>query len=116
MQEKILNSTKLSQVFSSLIGEKIAMDLGTANTLVYTKEKGIVIDEPSFVALNVENGNSILAVGQRAKEMYGRTTSKIKTIRPMKDGVIADFDVTKAMIKHFIKSVIPKKKFTTRIV
>ena len=111
-QEKILNSSKFTRAFNSLIGEKIAMDLGTANTLVYTKEKGIVIDEPSFVALNAENGNSVLAVGQRAKDMFGRTTGKIKTIRPMKDGVIADFDITKAMIKHFIKSEIPQKKFT----
>ena len=112
LQEKISNTGKFTQAFNSLVGEKIAMDLGTANTLVYTKERGIVIDEPSFVALNAENGNSVLAVGQRAKEMFGRTTAKIKTIRPMKDGVIADFDVTKAMIKHFIKSAIPQKKFT----
>ena len=93
----------------SYFGSYIAMDLGTANTLIYTKEGGIVLDEPSVVALNSKNGGSILAVGKKAKEMYGRTPDSIKTIRPMKDGVIADFDVTNAMIKYFVRSVIPKK-------
>ena len=88
------------------------MDLGTANTLIYTKESGIVLDEPSVVALNSRNGGAVLAVGKRAKEMYGRTPESIQTIRPMKDGVIADFDVTKAMIRHFITSVVPKKRIS----
>ncbi len=91
----------------SYFGSRLAMDLGTANTLIYTKEGGIVLDEPSVVALNTKNGGSILAVGKKAKEMFGRTPESIKTIRPMKDGVIADFDVTNAMIKHFVRSVIP---------
>lgn len=95
----------------SYFGSHLAMDLGTANTLIYTKEDGIVLDEPSVVALNMKNGGSVLAVGKKAKEMYGRTPDSIKTIRPMKDGVIADFDVTNAMIKHFVNSVIPKNPF-----
>jgi len=88
------------------------MDLGTANTLIYTKDNGIVLDEPSVVALNTRNGGAVLAVGKRAKEMYGRTPESIQTIRPMKDGVIADFDVTKTMIRHFISSVVPKKRIS----
>ncbi|MFP6891690.1 MAG: rod shape-determining protein [Nitrospinota bacterium] len=96
----------------SFFGAKIAMDLGTANTLIYTKDQGIVLDEPSVVALNTNNGGAVLAVGKRAKEMYGRTPKSIKTVRPMKDGVIADFDVTKAMIRHFIGTVIPKKRLS----
>jgi len=94
----------------SFFGAKIAMDLGTANTLIYTKNHGIILDEPSVVALNSSNGGGVLAVGKRAKEMFGRTPKNIHTIRPMKDGVIADFDVTKAMIRHFVSSVIPKKR------
>ncbi len=90
-------------------GKQFAIDLGTANTLIYTKEHGIVLDEPSVVALNVKNGGAILAVGRRAKEMFGRTPQSIKTIRPMKDGVIADFDVTKEMIRYFIRSTVPRK-------
>ncbi len=96
--------------FRSYFGAKIAMDLGTANTLIYTKEKGVVLDEPSVVALNSDNGGGVVAVGKRAKEMYGRTPDRIKTVRPMKDGVIADFDVTKAMIQYFIGSVISKRR------
>jgi len=94
-----------------LMGQQLAMDLGTANTLIYTKEGGIVLDEPSVVALNSRNGGSVLAVGKRAKEMYGRTPESIRTIRPMKDGVIADFDVTNAMIRHFIKATLPRRVF-----
>ena len=95
------------------MGPNIAMDLGTANTLVYTKNAGIVLDEPSVVALNSKNGGSVLAVGKKAKEMYGRTPpDSIRTIRPMKDGVIADFDVTKAMIRHFVGAIVPKRSFS----
>ncbi len=97
------------QRLRSLAGPNIAMDLGTANTLVYTKNAGIVLDEPSVVALHAKNGGGILAVGKKAKEMYGRTPTSIRTIRPMKDGVIADFDVTKAMIRHFIRAIVPKR-------
>ncbi len=98
--------------FRSLMGPNIAMDLGTANTLVYTKSAGIVLDEPSVVALNARNGGGILAVGKKAKQMYGRTPDSIRTIRPMKDGVIADFDVTKAMIRYFVKTIVPKRSFS----
>ena len=85
----------------------LAIDLGTANTLVYVKGKGVIINEPSFVAVN-SNGkgkNSVLAVGNEAKLMLGRTPGNIFALRPMKDGVIADFDVTQAMLRHFIQKV-----------
>ena len=73
------------------------------------KNAGIVLDEPSVVALNSKNGGAVLAVGKKAKEMYGRTPpDSIRTIRPMKDGVIADFDVTKAMIRHFVRAIVPQ--------
>ncbi len=80
----------------------IGIDLGTANTLVHVKGKGIVVREPSVVAVNVKN-NEVLAVGEAAKEMIGRTPGNIIAIRPMKDGVIADFDITQNMIRYFIK-------------
>ena len=80
----------------------IGIDLGTANTLVYVKGRGIVVREPSVVAINRKT-NTILAVGDEAKNMIGRTPGDIVAIRPMKDGVIADFDVTQSMLKYFIK-------------
>ncbi len=80
----------------------LAIDLGTANTLVYAKGKGIVVNEPSIVAIN-KLTNKVLAVGKEAKEMLGRTPGNIVAIKPMKDGVIADFDVTEEMLKYFIK-------------
>ena len=79
----------------------IGIDLGTANTLVYVKGKGVVLREPSVVAIRKDTG-SILAVGEEAKRMIGRTPGNIVAIRPMKDGVIADFDVTQIMLRHFI--------------
>ncbi len=79
----------------------IGIDLGTANTLVYVKSKGIVVNEPSVVAIN-KNTGEVLQVGNAAKEMLGRTPGNIVAIRPLKDGVIADFDVTQAMLKYFI--------------
>ncbi len=82
----------------------LAMDLGTANTLIYQKGKGIVLNEPSVVALSADKGK-VVAVGQEAKEFLGRTPMKIAAIRPMKDGVIADFNVTQEMIKFFLKKV-----------
>ena len=82
----------------------IGIDLGTANTLVHVKNRGIVVREPSVVAIN-KNNMEVMAVGQEAKEMIGRTPGNIVAIRPLKDGVIADFDVTQAMLKHFIKKV-----------
>lgn len=92
--------TKLMSFFSSDIG----IDLGTANTLVYVKDRGIVIREPSVVAIQ-EGTKRILAVGEEAKRMLGRTPGNIIAIRPMKSGVIADFDITEAMIRYFIRKV-----------
>ena len=83
----------------------IGIDLGTANTLVHLKDKGIVVREPSVVAINETTGQ-ILAVGDNAKDMLGRTPGNIKAIRPMKDGVIANFDITGMMLKYFIKKAI----------
>lgn len=87
------------------LARDIGIDLGTANTLVHVKGKGIVVREPSVVAIN-QKTNSILAVGDDAKSMIGRTPGDIVAIRPMKDGVIADFDVTQSMLKYFIKRAI----------
>src|ERR1043165_1872704 len=86
----------------SMFSNDLAIDLGTANTLVYAKNKGIVVREPSIVAVNKIN-NNVEAVGKEAKEMLGRTPGNIVAIRPMKDGVIADFEVTEKMISYFIK-------------
>jgi rod shape-determining protein MreB len=91
--------------FRSIFGffsSDLAIDLGTANTLVYAKGRGIVVNEPSIVALDKKN-NKVLAVGREAKEMLGRTPADIVAVKPMKDGVIADFDVTEVMLKYFIK-------------
>ena len=90
----------------SLFSKDMAIDLGTANTLVYVKGEGVVLNEPSVVAIIENQGNTqVLAVGNEAKQMLGRTPGKIKAIRPMKDGVIADFEVAEQMIKHFIRKV-----------
>jgi len=92
--------------FFSIFAKDMAIDLGTANTLVYVKGEGVVLNEPSVVAKIEENGKiEVLAVGNEAKQMLGRTPGKIQAIRPMKDGVIADFEVAEQMIKHFIKKV-----------
>ena len=100
-------------IFENLIGNfstDIAMDLGTANTLVYIKDEGVVLNEPSVVAVS-GNGEKVEAVGNEAKKMFGRTPGNLQTIRPMKDGVIADFNVTNRMITYFIKKVIKKNWF-----
>jgi len=90
-----------------LFSNDLAIDLGTANTLVYAKGKGIVLNEPSVVALKKDDhgGNRILAVGKEAKTMLGRTPEDIVAIRPMKDGVIADFEITETMLRYFIRKV-----------
>jgi rod shape-determining protein MreB and related proteins len=90
--------TKAYNYFSS----DLAIDLGTANTLVYIRGKGIVLREPSIVVVDDRNGR-IQAVGSEAKEMLGKTPANIRAIRPMKDGVIADFEITEKMLQHFIK-------------
>src|SRR6476620_10849037 len=86
------------------LGRDMAVDLGTANTLVYVRGRGVVLNEPSVVAINTLNG-AILAVGSEAKRMIGRTPSHIRAVRPLKDGVIADFDVTEKMLRYFIQKV-----------
>jgi len=88
----------------------IGIDLGTANTLAHVKNKGIIVNEPSVVAINRESGQ-VLAVGDDAKQMLGRTPGNIVAIRPLKDGVIADFEVTQAMLKYFIKKAYPSNGF-----
>ncbi len=91
---------------SSLLTADMAIDLGTANTLVYVKGKGIILNEPSVVAYQTKDGRKqVLAVGEDAKLMLGRTPGSIEAIRPMRDGVIADFGVAEEMIKHFIRKV-----------
>jgi len=89
-----------------MFSKDMAIDLGTANTLVYVKGEGVVLNEPSVVAKIENQGHTqVLAVGNEAKQMLGKTPGKIEAIRPMKDGVIADFEVAEQMIKHFIKKV-----------
>jgi len=94
------------------LGRDMAVDLGTANTLVYVRGRGIVLNEPSVVAINTRNG-AILAVGSEAKRMIGRTPGHIMAIRPLKDGVIADFDVTEKMLRYFIQAV-HKRRFLAK--
>jgi len=90
--------------FLNVIGRDMGIDLGTANTLVYVKSKGIVLDEPSIVAI-VKDKKKILAIGREAKRMVGRTPANIIAIRPLKDGVIADFETTEKMLRYFIQKV-----------
>ncbi len=96
-----------------IFSNDLAIDLGTANTLVFVKGKGIVLSEPSVVAVRTDSRtkNKVMAVGQEAKMMLGRTPSNIVAIRPMRDGVIADFDVTEAMLRHFIHKVHNRRTF-----
>lgn len=99
----------MKSLFGSL-SRDMGIDLGTANTLVHVKGKGIVLREPSVVAIQRDTGE-VLAVGEEAKQMIGRTPGNIVAIRPLKDGVIADFDVTQAMLKYFIRKSIDTKSF-----
>ena len=94
-----------------MFSRDIGIDLGTANTLIYMKGKGIVLREPSVVAVDVKN-DCVLAVGNEAKQMIGRTPGSIKAIRPLKDGVIADFDITSNMLKQFIRKVVSGGAFS----
>ncbi|MEZ5248109.1 MAG: rod shape-determining protein [Ilumatobacteraceae bacterium] len=86
------------------LGRDLAIDLGTANTLIYARGQGIVLNEPSVVAIDITDGRPV-AVGIEAKRMMGRTPGRIKTIRPLKDGVIADFEVCEKMLRFFIQKV-----------
>ena len=107
-------------MFSKVTGwmsADMAIDLGTANTLVYVKGRGIVLNEPSVVAIAEENGKKkVLAVGDEAKMMLGRTPGYISAIRPLRDGVIADFEVAEEMIKHFIRKVHNRRSFASPLV
>ena len=94
-----------------MFSKDIGIDLGTANTLVFMKGKGIVMREPSVVAVDVRS-DTVLAVGTAAKEMIGRTPGSIVAVRPLKDGVIADFDITATMLKHFIRKVVRSTAFS----
>lgn len=104
-------------MFSKLFGfmsADMAIDLGTANTLVYVRDQGIVLNEPSVVAISMAGGKKhVLAVGNEAKQMLGRTPGNIVATRPLRDGVIADFEVTEAMIKHFIRKVHNRRSFVS---
>lgn len=96
-----------------MFSKDLGIDLGTANTLVCIKGKGIVVNEPSVVAINT-NTREILAVGDEAKQMIGRTPGSIVAIRPMKDGVIADFETTQAMLRYFIRKAVTKSLFSSK--
>src|ERR1700682_3101683 len=102
--------------FKGYFSSDLAIDLGTANTLIYVRGKGIVLNEPSVVSIRQEGGPNgkrvIQEVGLAAKQMLGRTPGNITAIRPMKDGVIADFTVTEQMLKQFIKKVLDSKLFS----
>ncbi|MGV3561777.1 MAG: rod shape-determining protein, partial [Nocardioides sp.] len=95
---------------NSFFGRDMAVDLGTANTLVYARGKGVLLDEPSVVALHSGTGE-VLAVGHEAKRMIGRTPDSITAIRPLKDGVIADFEATEQMLRFFIHQVHRRRYF-----
>ncbi len=101
--------------FSSIMGRDMAVDLGTANTLVYLAGEGIVLNEPSVVAVNVNDGRPV-AVGSEAKRMIGRTPAHIEAVRPLKDGVIADFDICEKMLRYFIQRVHQRKWAKPRMV
>ena len=95
---------------NSLIGRDIAVDLGTANTLVYVRGRGVLVDEPSVVAID-EEAFQLKAVGHEAKQMLGRTPDGVIAIRPLKDGVIADLDATELMLRAFIQRVHRRRHF-----
>ena len=102
------------KLFGNLFSNDIGIDLGTANTLINVKDHGIVLREPSVVAVRAGT-NEVLAVGDDAKRMLGRTPGNIVAIRPLKDGVIADFEVTEAMLRHFIRKVNKGRRSNPRV-
>ena len=108
--ERSFHKTMFINTIMGWFSNDMAIDLGTANTLVYVKGKGIVCNEPSVVAMSARTGK-VLAVGAEAKKMLGRTPGDVKTIRPIKDGVISDFDVTGEMLRYFIQRVHNRKSF-----
>jgi len=105
----------MADTLFSLAGQDMAIDLGTANTLVFVRGLGIVLNEPSVVAINTQSGQ-VLSVGMDAKRMIGRTPSYIQAIRPLRDGVIADFDITEKMLRYFIQKVHSRRWAKPRIV
>ncbi|GAB4278143.1 MAG TPA: rod shape-determining protein [Opitutae bacterium] len=113
MFHKILRP--VSKIFGCFFSNDIGIDLGTANTLVYANDKGVVLQEPSVVAV-YNNSRKVRAVGLDAKKMLGRTPGNITALRPMKDGVIADFEVTEAMLRYFIKKVANRMSVPPRVV
>ncbi|MET0736921.1 MAG: rod shape-determining protein, partial [Acidimicrobiales bacterium] len=102
-------------MFTTVMGRDMAVDLGTANTLVYVRGRGIVLNEPSVVAINTKDGRP-LAVGAEAKRMIGRTPAHIQAIRPLADGVIADFDICEKMLRYFIHKVHQRRWVKPRMV
>ena len=106
---------QLRSSLSNMVGRDMAVDLGTANTLIYVRGEGIVLNEPSVVAVNVKDGRPV-AVGTEAKRMIGRTPAHIQAIRPLKDGVIADFDICEKMLRYFIQKVHQRKWSKPRMV
>jgi rod shape-determining protein MreB and related proteins len=109
----VLDCASVLDWLHNIMSRDLAIDLGTANTLIYVRGEGIVSNEPSVVAVqqDARGGRKVLAVGKEAKEMLGRTPGNIVAIRPMKDGVIADFEVTAAMLRHFIQGAHNRRSF-----
>ena len=105
----------VDNLFSGIFGRDMAVDLGTANTLVYVRGRGIILNEPSVVAVNVKDGRPV-AVGAEAKRMIGRTPNHIQAIRPLKDGVIADFEICEVMLRYFIQQVHQRRFAKPRMV
>src|SRR3954471_13562210 len=102
-------------MLGGLFGRDVAIDLGTANTLVFVKGQGIVLSEPSVVAIDNKT-DKVVAVGSAAKRMLGRTPGNIVAIQPLKDGVIADFEVTEKMLSYFIRKAQPRRRFLTSLI
>src|ERR687893_1411365 len=109
-RDKRRNSVTKMGIFRTLFVPDVAIDLGTANTLVFVKGYGVVLSEPSVVAVDTKT-DEVVAVGSAAKRMLGRTPSNIVAMRPLKDGVIADFEVTEKMLAYFIRKVQPQRLF-----
>lgn len=101
-------------MFLKFFSQDLGIDLGTANTLIYTKNKGIILDEPSVIAVD-QSTNRVLATGREAKEMMGRTPDYIKVVRPLQEGVISDFEMAQTMLQEFLKKVIPQKASMVQI-
>ena len=107
LNQEAPKSSSWKGLLGGWLSQDMAMDLGTANTLIYVRGKGIVLNEPSVVAVSKEN-NRVVAVGKEAKHMYGKTSQTVNCVRPLKDGVIADFEMTHLMIKNFITTITNK--------